>query len=108
MGAKAALAFIITRNRSETLQPGWASKPLLVIIQVLTLVYSPACWSSEDNQPEATRRQQIGSIDRKLMLEFIKLARFNIRFHQQANWHPQWRTLTYAAGRESGTAVSLA
>ena len=42
------------------------------------------------------------------MLEFIKLARFNIQFHQEANRHAAWRILAYAAVRESGTAVSFA
>jgi len=38
----------------------------------------------------------------------IKLARFNIHFHQEANRHELWRTLEYATGREAGTAVSFA
>lgn len=51
---------------------------------------------------------KISSIDRTLLLELIKLARFNIRFRQEANRHQKWRALTYAAGREAGTAVAFA
>lgn len=51
--------------------------------------------------------EKVSSIDRSLLLNLIKLARFNIRFHQEANRHQPWRTLTYAGGREAGTAVSF-
>lgn len=46
--------------------------------------------------------------DRGLFLELVKLAKFNIRFHLEANRHQKWRDLTYPILRESGTAVSLA
>ncbi|HEY9791518.1 MAG TPA: hypothetical protein V6D22_14040 [Candidatus Obscuribacterales bacterium] len=57
---------------------------------------------------ETSRAERIDEIDRSLMLAFIDLARFNIRFHQGANRQiSPWRLL-YPAGREAGTAVSFA
>lgn len=64
--------------------------------------------STAASAESASSVAKISSIDKSLLLELIKLARFNIRFHQQANRHQKWRTLTYAAGREAGTAVSFA
>jgi hypothetical protein len=55
-----------------------------------------------------TTHQQISAINRSLLLELIKLSRFNIHFHQEANRLQKWRTLSYAAEREAGTAVSFA
>ena len=51
--------------------------------------------------------EKVNAIDRSLILEFIKLARFNIRFQQEANRHQPWRALTYPIAREGGTAVSF-
>ncbi|MBP9089580.1 hypothetical protein KBI23_01030 [bacterium] len=87
-------------------------------IPVVVLLWPQIGWCQGGSQPEATSTsalvepispiENISSIDKSLLLELIKLARFNIRFHQQANRHQKWRTLTYAAGREAGTAVSFA
>jgi hypothetical protein len=78
-------------------------KTIFVIAQITLLLCAQNAWCFESNS-----REKIGSIDRSVLLELIKLSRFNIRFHQEANRHPTWRTLTYAAGREAGTAVTFA
>lgn len=52
--------------------------------------------------------EEFRATDRGLFLELVKLAKFNIRFHLEANRHQKWRDLTYPMLRESGTAVSLA
>ncbi len=51
--------------------------------------------------------KRIDEIDRQLILRFIKISRFNIRFHQDANHHQRWRAITYPATREAGTTVSF-
>ncbi|MBX9666924.1 MAG: hypothetical protein K2X93_04860 [Candidatus Obscuribacterales bacterium] len=58
-----------------------------------------------DEVADAVKR--IDEIDRQLVLNFIKFARFNIHFHQAANHHQRWRAFTYPATRESGTSVSF-
>lgn len=84
----------------------------LATLQVTFFVCPQTTWAKDAKQLEAivedASREGISAIDRSLLLELIKLARFNIHFHQEANRHQQWRALTYAAGRESGTAVSFA
>lgn len=68
--------------------------------------------NGEDNDqnvvaaPEHEHHKSIVAIDKALYLELIKLSRFNIQFHLQANAHQKWRSFTYPLGRESGTAVS--
>lgn len=91
---------------------------VFVGIPVAFLLWPQIGWCQVSSQPEATRTsalaepispiENISSTDKTLLLELIKLARFNIRFQQEANRHQKWRALTYAAGREAGTAVSFA
>ncbi len=52
--------------------------------------------------------EQIMEIDRALLLELIRLARFNVLFFEEANHHQKWRAWTYPLGRELGTAASFA
>jgi len=96
--------------RSSSIRSIWIF--FLSFLQLVFLVCPQATWAKDDDQREkinaSANGERIKAIDRTLLLEFIKLARFNIRFHQEANRHPMWRTLAYAAGRESGTAVSFA
>ncbi len=83
-----------------------------VSILIILFLHPQLCWCQDSNQLTDTTapasQERINAIDRSLLLEFIKLARFNIRFHQEANRHQKWRALTYATGREAGTAVSFA
>ncbi len=85
---------------------------LLALIQVMVFMCPQAAWSKDGKQliaiTEDKDSERITAIDKSLLLEFIKLARFNIRFHQEANRREKWRAPIYAAGRESGTAVSFA
>jgi hypothetical protein len=80
-------------------------------VQIVLLLHPQISFAEEFNQvgnkDDVLKSERIGAIDRLLLIEFVKLARFNIQFHQSANAHQRWRTFTYAAGRESGTAVSL-
>jgi hypothetical protein len=89
-----------------------------VALGLILALCPQSSYGQDKNQPElastaataeiASTVAKISSIDRTLLLELIKLARFNIRFHQEANRHQKWRALTYAAGREAGTAVAFA
>ncbi|MDZ4836622.1 MAG: hypothetical protein SGJ27_22825 [Candidatus Melainabacteria bacterium] len=64
--------------------------------------------SSSVTEPEPSSNKNIVAIDKALYLELIKLSRFNVRFHLEANAHQPWRSITYPLGRESGTAVAFA
>ncbi len=50
----------------------------------------------------------IAETDKALLGELVKLAKFNIHFHLEANHHQRWRQFTYPIAREAGTAVSFA
>ncbi len=88
-----------------------AKTPILVAMQLALslLMAMPPCLAE---QPAAEAvpisERQLAYVNRAILLELIKLARFNIRFHQEANRHQKWRTYLYASGREAGTAVSFA
>lgn len=56
----------------------------------------------------SSRGRSLRLVDRELLLELVKLSRFNVKFHLAANYHQRWRTLTYPLGREAGTAVAFA
>jgi hypothetical protein len=53
-------------------------------------------------------KQELDQIDRKLMLKYIELGRYNILFFTAVSHHQWWRAWTYPISRESGTAISLA
>lgn len=84
---------------------------LVVIVQSAPFAYiQPACADNDVHPASTTDKDtddKVDDIDRALILEFIKLARFNIRFQQEANRHQPWRALTYPIAREAGTAVSF-
>lgn len=63
-----------------------------------------------NNQAAAisVRRQRLLAIDRTILLEYVKLARFNINFQTEANRHQPWRAWTYPIERESGVAAAFA
>ncbi len=65
---------------------------------------------SKDARSElkAVQSRTLLDVDRDLYLNLIKLSRFNIKFHLEANAHQKWRAFTYPLGRETGTAVSFA
>jgi hypothetical protein len=77
----------------------------------MCLAWPAATWAIGDDEhlsiSDTASGERIRAIDRSLLLELLKLARFNIRFHQEANRHQNWRTIAYATGREAGTAVSF-
>lgn len=107
-----ALVFASNESGEGRLPAGLRRILLLLIIYVIVFLNPQMCLADNKNQIDATTtaasQDLINAIDRSLIEEFIKLARFNIRFHQEANRHQKWRALTYAAGRETGTAVSFA
>lgn len=84
----------------------------LVIGQYILVLCPQTALAGDDNllrsTVETSSVQRIDEIDRSLVLAFIRLARFNIQFHQEANRHQNWRALTYPMGREAGTAVAFA
>lgn len=88
-----------------------AALALLIAIMQISPVLSAgdfAAVPAPENTPAIVPgRAQMQDIDRAIELELIKLARFNIRFHQTANRHQWWRTYSYALAREAGTAVGL-
>lgn len=65
-------------------------------------------FSPTTNTSRPTLQEQFDKIDNALLLELVKLAKFNIRFHLAANSHNKWRYLSYPLGRESGTALTFA
>lgn len=93
----------------------WRPPTLPILLCLLTLALSSCpqeTLAADDNwlqmtpiEAEATKR--IDEIDRLVVLEFIKLSRFNIHFHLEANRHQKWRWFTYPVLRESGTAVGF-
>lgn len=54
------------------------------------------------------QRRTFRELDVAILLELIKLARFNIQFNQQSNVRWKWRSLLYPLVQEAGTACSLA
>jgi hypothetical protein len=62
--------------------------------------------TGEFNRLGAVTRE-FDDIDRDIYIELIKLSRYNVKFHLAANHHQKWRVLTYALGREAGTAVAF-
>lgn len=75
-------------------------------MQIICWLQPPMCLARRADA-EVTH-QRIREIDKELFLQLISLARFNTVFRQDANYHQQSRFLTYAAGREAGTAVAFA
>lgn len=52
-------------------------------------------------------QERFAEVDRSLFFELVKLAKFNLHFHLEANRHQKWRSLTYPLARESGTALTF-
>lgn len=63
--------------------------------------------NASTNTPELLLRERFIEVDRDLFLELVKLAKFNVHFHLEANRHQKWRSLTYPLARESGTALTF-
>jgi hypothetical protein len=72
----------------------------------------PAAYADEFSSAETLDRVELDKrfedTDRAIALELIKLAKFNIHFHLDANRHQIWRQFSYPILRESGTAGSFA
>lgn len=51
-------------------------------------------------------RREIFEIDRKILLDCIKLARFSLHFHQEVNRTGFWRSWIYPIEQEAGTSLS--
>ena len=61
-----------------------------------------------ENSDLGPNQQKLVATDRAVMLQLIKLARFNIRFHQEANRRWVWRSWLYPIAQETGTGASFA
>ena len=53
-------------------------------------------------------KQKIADLDRTILTEYIRLARFNTKYHITANRHQWWRMYTYPLAREAGGAATFA
>jgi hypothetical protein len=53
-------------------------------------------------------QKELTEVDRKILLELIKLSRFNIRFRLEANYHWGGRALLYPLAQECGTGAIFA
>jgi len=72
---------------------------------VLLLTARPAC--GEGSTLPVPFKEQVFSIDQKIMLACIELARFNLRYHSgvnRKNFSQEW---LYPMQREAGTALSF-
>jgi hypothetical protein len=90
--------------------------PLITLLFILFAAATVPAFASEPMIPEVLRadrtdfspnQQQLVIIDRELILQLIKLARFNIHFHQETNTHWVWRNWLYPIAQEAGTGASL-
>jgi hypothetical protein len=79
-----------------TLVPALAREPLL-----------PEVLRTEHTDFTANQERLVLA-DREIILQLIKLARFNIQFHQGTNIHWAWRNWLYPIAQEAGTGASLA
>ncbi len=61
-----------------------------------------------EDEARFARSGPFAEIDKAIFFELVKLAKFSINFHLEANHHQKWRRLTYPAGRETGTALTFA
>lgn len=59
------------------------------------------------DEPLSALKEEVAATDKAIFLDLVKLSKFNIHFNLEANHHQRWRTLGYALGRESGTALSF-
>lgn len=55
-----------------------------------------------------TLKERFAATDRALFLELVKMAKFNLHFHLEANRHQKWRGFSYPVARETGTALTFA
>src|SRR5262245_60123829 len=89
----------------------WPQRFVVVLVMIIALAHH-AVYAADFGgigAAEGSRlEQQFKEIDRELFLELVKLAKFNIHLHLEANRHQPWRALTYPVFRESGTAVGFA
>jgi hypothetical protein len=51
--------------------------------------------------------QQIRAYDRKIFLELVNLAEYNVRYQQTVNHYARWRKIFYPAAQEAGYACFL-
>lgn len=89
------------------------SASVALILSAVSVLQSPQAAFADDAPPvsiapAAPAPRSLAAVDKELYLELIKLSRFNVRFHLEANRHQRWRSVTYPLGRESGTALVLA
>jgi len=73
-------------------------------------------FNTEKSEPGTSIKQQsdasdlkrtLFETDRKVLLECIKVARFNINFQQTANKHWPWRSVLYPLAQSGGSAASF-
>lgn len=84
----------------------------LLLLVVSIILVQPTAYADEFGSTEILGRGELDrrfeETDRAITLELIKLAKFNIHFHLDANRHQVWRQFSYPILREAGTAGSFA
>ena len=88
------------------------ASPLLIVLSCLVFLFLNTEGQAADAETtnsvlNSKIQRELDDVDRDIYIELIKLSRFNVKFHLEANYHQKWRVLTYALGREAGTAVSF-
>jgi hypothetical protein len=84
-----------------------SAKAGFFLVAVLATGLFVACGTASAAETESPE-QKLSEIDKALFNDMVKLAKFNVHFHLEANRHQKWRNLTYPLARESGTALSFA
>jgi hypothetical protein len=90
---------------------------LFILLLLFALLLAERPVSAEDTKLTETvtkdvvvdepTREKIRAQDTQILLELIKLGRFNIHFHEEANRRYPWRSALYPLAQEAGTALSL-
>lgn len=69
---------------------------------------SPQTLLKKDFDTTATYQKKLAETDKALLVELVKLAKFNVHYRLESNRHQKWRSLSYPIGREAGTATAFA
>lgn len=64
-------------------------------------------FSQNSDKPPSSLQERCTEVDRAIFFELVKLAKFNVHFHMEANRHQKWRSLAYPLAREAGTALTF-
>ncbi|MBY0358314.1 MAG: hypothetical protein K2W82_09965 [Candidatus Obscuribacterales bacterium] len=84
----------------------------LCLLMILSLTRQTAAYANDFNAIPSgsvlTLTERVAATDRAIFIELVKMAKFNLHFHLEANRHQKWRGLSYPIGREAGTSLTFA